>query len=97
MKTSKKSIAIIMATCTVALSPLSVFAAHTHKWGPDMYYGYIDEQPEIWETCCVTRHIYNYHTCLTCGQEEVWESNAYKMNHHFVNDQCTYCGLAFAR
>ena len=93
----KKAIISFLVVISVLASPLTAFAAHTHTWGPDLYYGYDDEMPLPWEGKCVTRHIYNYHSCLTCGYTVLWISNSYEMEHHFVNNKCTLCGLGYAR
>ena len=93
----KKVFLSLLVAVSVLATPLTAFAAHTHSWGPTMFYGYIDEQPLPWEGKCVTRHVYNYHTCLTCGESEVWESNSYVMSHNMVNNVCTYCGMGYAR
>ena len=97
MRKLKKVVASLLVTCAVVTTPLTAFAAHNHSWGPTMYYGYIDDEPLPWEDRCVIRHIYIYHTCLTCGESEIWESNSYEMEHKFVNNSCIYCGLTYLR
>ncbi|MDO5337698.1 MAG: desmoglein-4 [Eubacteriales bacterium] len=97
MKKFKQSFAILATISTVIATPLTAMAAHTHSWGPDMYYGSEIEKPALWEDTCATRHIYNYHTCLTCGFSEIWESNSYVLQHSFVNNSCIYCGLTYLR
>ncbi|MCR2019363.1 desmoglein-4 [Blautia pseudococcoides] len=93
----KKALLSLLLAISVFATPLTAYAAHTHSWGPTMFYKNVDEQPLPWEGKCVTRHVYNYHTCLTCGQSEVWESNSFEMSHKMVNNVCIYCGMGYAR
>jgi len=97
MRKLKRFVAILLVASAVVVTPLTALAAHSHSWGPTMYYGNRDEMPAPWENRCVIRHIYNYHTCLTCGETAVWESNSYEMEHKFVNGICVYCGRGYAR
>lgn len=93
----KRTIATLLVACSVLATPLTAFAAHSHSWGPTMLLGYYDEQPLPWEYKCVTRHVYNYHECLTCAEVEAWESNTIEMEHNIVNYSCIYCGLTYVR
>lgn len=93
----KKSILSLMVVAGIVAAPMTAFAAHTHNWGTDMFYGYEDEQPSSIGWDCVTRHVYNYHQCLTCGAVEVFETETYEMEHSFSNGICVYCGKGYAR
>lgn len=93
----KKMLVTLGITMSVITTPLTVFAAHTHTWGATAYYGYEDEKPLPWENKCVTRHVYNYHQCLSCGYAEAWEAYTYEMEHYMVNGICKYCGMGYAR
>lgn len=79
--------------------PMTAFAAHTHNWSSPAFYDYEDEMPDAfddWEKC-VTRHVYNYHQCLTCGTVEVYKTETIEMSHNWVNGACTYCNKGYAK
>lgn len=93
----KKVFISLLVMVSILAAPLTVFAAHTHSWGPTMYYGFSDDKPLPWENRCVIRHVYNYRSCLTCGVTEIWEATSYEMQHHMVDNVCVYCGKGYAR
>lgn len=93
----KRTIATLLMACSIIATPLTAYAAHSHSWGATMVYRTVDVQPLPWEGKCVTRHVYHYHDCLTCGEREIWEGNVIEMEHKMVNDRCVYCGMGYAR
>lgn len=93
----KRTIATFIVACSVIAAPITAYAAHSHNWGSSSVYGYTDEKPLPWENKCVTRHVFYYHECLSCGESEVWEDHTIEMDHKMVNNKCIYCGMGYAK
>lgn len=82
----KRTVLALSIVAGLVSAPITAFAAHTHSWGSPQYYGYTDELPDIYDDWdkCVTRHVYNYKQCLTCGEYSVYEVDTIEMEQWFL-------------
>ncbi len=86
---------IYLNICLIALLliPSTDVLAHTHEYGESQYHHveYLKEDP--FSSGCATQYTYHSQTCQTCGYSRVYIHNSKKMNHHYQNNTCIYCGM----
>lgn len=93
----KKMLSILLSLSLIFFTPTVSMAAHTHSWGPDLYYKTHNIKPPLNSDDCLTVQVFNKHTCLTCGVTETWVASTYQLEHNYQNGRCVYCGMGYLK